>query len=335
MKRILVVLPNWYGETLFATPFLRLLRAQEPEAQLTMVGRPACREILLHHQAIHDMIDLPEHGIGPRARILGIVRSRRFDTAYILRRSLTRTALLAVAGIPERIGFDNRKSGWLLTRRVAPLTGRVHKAMSYLPLLSPAIAFDAAFDYTVSEEERNRARMLLKEMVPGEGPLAILHPGANWVHKRWPARRFAELGDRLAATHRARVLITGSPEEHALVAEIRQAMSFPAAVFAGSATVRQLAACLEQSNIVISNDTGILHIAAALRRPLIGLYGPTAPELTGPLGDASRMRVIHHETCCPSIPCMNPQPAPDHTGMASISVGEVFQAAQELLGGAG
>ncbi len=383
MDRILVVLPNWFGETLFATPFLRLLRAQQPRAFLATLGRPACREILLHNPAVDELIDLDGRGAHRGAagawRILRALRVRRFDTAFILRRSLSRTVLLALAGIRERIGFDNPKSGWLLTRRMAPPPQPVHKALSYLPLLnadasrSSGASFDPStrpcrlaspseaagtrsgfrptppdggvgLHYTVTEDERSQARALLEEAGPGDGPrsitapdiepggpFVILHPGANWDHKRWPAERFAQLGDRLVAARRARIVITGAPEDAALAESVRRAMRKSATVLAGRTSLRQLAACLEQAGLLVSNDTGVLHLAAALTRPLVALYGPTAPTLTGPLGDATRIAVLHHPDCCPRIPCLHPERGPAHLGMASIPVEEAEAAALRLL----
>jgi lipopolysaccharide heptosyltransferase II len=338
MTRILVVLPNWFGETLFATPFLRLLRAQQPRAFLATLGRPACREILLHNPAVDELIDLDGQGAHRGAasawRLLRALRARRFDTAFILRRSLSRTALLALAGIRERVGFDNPKSGWLLTRRLpAPPPQPVHKALSYLPLLGAdaSRSSGASLDYTVTEDERPQARALLEEAGPGSGPFVILHPGANWDHKRWPAERFAQLGDRLVAARRARIVITGAPEDTALAASVRQAMRTSSAVLAGRTSLRQLAACLEGADLLVSNDTGVLHLAAALKRPLVALYGPTAPALTGPLGDSARIAVLHHPDCCPRIPCLHPERGPAHLGMASIPVEEAYAAACTLL----
>ena len=333
MKSILVVLPNWFGETLFVTPFLRALHLQQPGALLTTLGRPACREILLHHPAVHELLDLDGSGPGAGWRALQAVRRRRFDSAYILRRSLSRTALLAMAGVRERIGFENSKSGWLLTRRVAPAREPVHKALSYLPLLGGDIPAPSAasFDYTVSEEERAQARRLLEPAVPAGARLVILHPGANWSHKRWPAERFGALGEALAAAQHARVAVTGSPDDAALAASVQKAMRQPAMVLAGRTSLRELAACLEQAALVVSNDTGILHLAAALRRPLVGLYGPTSPALTGPLGDPARITVLHHADACPQIPCLRPEQGSEHPGMASITVDEAYDAACKLL----
>lgn len=111
-------------------------------------------------------------------------------------------------------------------------------------------------------------------------------------------------------------------------------MRHPATVSAGQTTLRQLAAYLEQASLVVSNDTGILHVAAALRRPVVALYGPTSPALTGPLGEPQRIAVVHHADCCPRVPCYQPN-HPPHPGMNAITVDEVYAAACQLLAGEG
>ena len=334
MERILVVLPNWFGETLFATPFLRSLREQRPGGFIATLGWPQCREILLHNPDVNLLLDYDERGVhrtlAGKWRLIGELRSHRFDAAFILRKSLSRSLLLRLAGIPERIGFDNPKSGWLLTRRVAAPRGARHKAATYFPLLACAglsVPSAPVCHYAVSEEERRAARERLGDLTAQ--PVVILHPGANWPHKRWAPDRFAALGDRLALAG-ARIVITGAPEDGLLADAVTQRMRQRASVLAGQTSVRELGACLEQARLVVSNDTGILHIAAALGRPLVALYGPTSPVLTGPLGDARRMAVLHHPDCCPQIPCYHPR-HPSHPGMDAISVEEASAAAARLL----
>jgi lipopolysaccharide heptosyltransferase II len=335
---LLVVLPNWYGETLFATPFLRRLRQQHPGAFVATLGRPQAGEVLAHNPDVDVHLAYDELGTqrGPRGAwgIVRAVRAQRFDTAFILRRSLTRTGLLAAAGVPVRIGFANLKSGWLLTRRVAPPPGPVHKALAYLPLLedSGPAAAAARCTYVVSDDERQEARRRLQALGLPEGrPLIVLHPGANWPHKRWPIERFGELGRRLAQEQQARVLITGAPEDVPLAQQLAPALKGAAAVLAGRTSFRQLGACLEHADLLISNDTGVLHVAGALGRPLVALYGPTSPALTGPLSDPSRTAILHHPDGCPAVPCYRPD-RPPHPGMSAISVEEVHAAARRLLG---
>lgn len=338
MNRILVVLPNWYGETLFATPFLRTLRQQVPTAFIATMGWPQCREVLLHNPHLTELLEYDERGahrsLSGKCQLIQTVRQRRFDTAFILRKSLSRTVMLCAAGIPRRVGFANPKSGWLLTHRVLNAASLRHKASTYLPLLEAVglSVLPGPYEYTVSDEERQAARQWMSARNTGNGrPLVILHPGANWPHKRWPPERFAALGDRLAQSQRVSVLITGGPGDVALADQITRAMRQPATVLAGQTTLRQLAAVLEQAALVVSNDTGILHVAAALGRPVVALYGPTSPALTGPLGEPQRMAVLQHPDCCPRVPCYEPD-HPPHPGMDAITVDEVFDAACQLLG---
>src|SRR3989338_2206828 len=155
MNRILVTLPNWYGETLFATPFLRALRQQLPQAVIVTLGRPACREVLLHNPHINELLDYDERGahqsLAGKWQLIQAVRQRRFETAFILRKSLSRTLMLCAAGIPRRIGFANPKSGWLLTQRVPVAGGLRHKAPTYLPLLEAVglSVLPGPYEYTV------------------------------------------------------------------------------------------------------------------------------------------------------------------------------------------
>lgn len=335
--KLLVVLPNWFGETLFTVPFLRALRRCRPGDSITGLGRPACRDMLLHSPHVDEVLELDElgrhAGLTGCWRLVRMLKPHRFDTAFILRRSASRTAVLAAAGIPRRIGYANGKSGWLLTQPVAGPPAGAHKAATYLPLLEAERCEPGplTYDYTVSEAEAADARRLLAgEGLLGGAPLVILHPASNWSHKNWAPERFAALGDRLAETFGARVALTGGPGDRLLAETVQQGMRHPAVVLAGRTSVRQLAACLPHARLFVSNDTGIAHLAAALGRPLVALYGPTSPALTGPLGDPAAMRVIHHPDSCPTVPCYTDD-HPGHPGMDRITVEEVEKAATELL----
>ncbi|MBI3088036.1 MAG: glycosyltransferase family 9 protein [Candidatus Omnitrophica bacterium] len=279
-----------------------------------------------------------------------MLRAERFDAAFILRKSLTRTLLVTLAGIPRRIGFEHPKSNWLLTHRVKAPAAPAHKAHVYLRLLEPptepgyppaggwatevrgaAGEPPGPYEYFLSDDERTAAGAWLRERGwAEEAALIVLHPGANWPHKRWPPERFAELADRLAQRPGRAIALTGGPDDEPLIRRISGRMRVPPLVLAGQTTLRQLAACLERAGVVVSNDTGVLHIASALRRPVVALYGPTSPAFTGPLGAPERTVVIHHADCCPQIPCFNPD-RPRHPGMDAISVDEAHEAAERLL----
>ena len=337
LERIVVVMPNWFGEVLFATPFLGALRAAYPQAFIAALGVPRSQEVLANNPHLDEFLLYDERGLHralwAKRILMTTLRSRRVETAFILRRSLERTMLLVLAGIRRRIGFDNLKSGWLLTERVQAPPASTHKASSYLWLLEPlgVVEHRTTYRYYPSEEERAQALVLLRKHGLPEGkPLIVLHPGANWSHKRWPADCFAQLADRLSRQHACSIVMTGSPDDRPLVQAIGERMAVPPCPLVGQTTLRQLAACLERADLVVSNDTGPLHIASALGRPVVALYGPTSPAITGPLGDPTRTRVIHHDDCCPTIPCFQPK-HPRYPGMNAITVDEVYEAANHLL----
>jgi ADP-heptose:LPS heptosyltransferase len=327
MDRIVVVLPNWFGETLFITPFLRALRAMQPRSDVAVLGVDRALEMLRHHQGIADRI---RWDAGAWA-VLRRLRRERCDAAFILRRSLSRTALLKLGGVPRLIGVANPKSGWLLTDRV-PSPGRpVHKAHAHLTLLSVLgpVPSPGRYEYLPGADERAWARALLRRQgLDGRGPLVVLHPGANWAHKRWPAERFGVLADRLSGSGAA-VAISEGPGDRPLTQAVLGKMARPPVVLAGL-DIRQLAACVEQVALLVSNDTGVLHLAAALGRPVVALYGPTSPALTGPLGDPQRTAVLHHPGCCPEVPCYRPE-HPGFPGMEAITVEEAYASATRLL----
>lgn len=337
MNRILVVLPNWFGETLFATPFLRALRDQHPNAYIATLSWPQCRAVLENNPHVDEILEYDEkgkhRGLWQRYQIARMLRRQTFDTAFILRRSLSRTILMMASGIKGRIGFDNAKSGLFLSRRVSVEPHKGHKAATYLKLLdkdNPS-AGDLRYEFFLDQKERDDASALLEKNRVRKGqPFVILHPGANWFHKRWPAERFAKLGDWLVQKYQIRVLVTGAPEDLMIGESINRRMEQPVLSLVGRTTPRQLAAILEKSRLLISNDTGIMHVAVALSRPAVALYGPTDPELTGPLGDAQKTVVIHHRDCCPSIPCYLPG-HPELPGMHAITVEQVQEAVGSLL----
>lgn len=331
-ERILVIMPNWFGETLFATPFLSALRRARPSAFIAALGVARCRDVLAHHPQIDEFVQYDERASwAGKLRLARELRAKRFDTAFLLRKSLTRSLVLRAAGIPRRIGFAHWKTRWMMTETVPRASASIHKASTYLRLLAPLGVQGALADgcvFTVSSAERAEAAELLKQ-AGVERPFVVLHPGANWAHKQWPPERFAQVANALASTHQ--VVVSGAPEDRALVGIIRDRMATPLIILAGRTTLRQLAACLERAALVITNDTGILHIACALSRPVVALYGPTSPTVTGPLGDPARTAVIHHPESCPRIPCLQPS-HPGFPGMSAITVEEVLAVARHLLG---
>lgn len=341
LHRILVVAPNWFGEALFITPFIAALREARPFAFIAALSVPRVEEIVRHIAGVDRSLTYDEAGahrwLAGKWRIASVLRRERFDTAFVLRRSASRTALVWLAGVPFRVGFANRKSRWLLTHPIPPSRGARHKAATYLELLG-GLGLPAQFSpyaFRVTEQERRETEAWLHAQgVSGDQHLIVVHPGANWAHKRWSPERFAQAADHLAQRPGRLIALTGAPEDQPLIDKIRSLMSARALILAGRTTVPQMAACLSRAALLVSNDTGVMHLAAAVGCPVVALYGPTSPAMVGPLGDPSRTRVIHHAASCPNIPCYRPE-HPGHPGMDAISVEEVVDASERLLDAAG
>ncbi len=334
--RVLVVLPNWFGETLFATPFLRALKQARPQATVQALGWPQCQEVLRENPHVNRFLAYDERGahrgLGAKWGLIQHLRAQHFDAAFVLRPSRSRAALLALAGIPVRVGFSEKGAGWLTHRVPRPVVPQ-HKALTYLPLLGVVglRGSSGPYEYVVGPQERRAALERLAAAGLDGRRVVVLHPGANWPHKRWAPARFAALADRLVASHGVAVLVTGGPQDVGLGEAIRQAMRQSPVLLIGRTSLRELAACLERADLVVTNDTGILHVAAALGRPVVGLYGPTSPQFTGPFGNPRQTIVIHHPEGCPRVPCVQRPTDPPHPGMDAIPVEEVYDAASRLL----
>jgi len=307
-ERWLVVTPNWFGDCLFATPVFRALRRHHPEAYLAVLTVPRCREVLDGNPYVDEAIlydeDGRDRGLIGKLALIASLRRHRFDAVVILRRSLSRTLLLTLAGIPRRIGYAAARNRWLLTLRVPEPRGPIHRADYYLGLLEALrLPVDrSGCDFVVHEADRAVIASLLAEQ-PGSNhqPLVVLNPGGNWEHKRWPAEAYAALGGRLMCDCGAAIALTGAPSDAELVQSIAARLPRPALIAAGRTTLRQAGALCQRADLIISNDSGPLHVAAAVGANVVGLFGPTTPALTGPpLGP--RVRLLAGSIGCP-VPC--------------------------------
>jgi lipopolysaccharide heptosyltransferase II len=181
----------------------------------------------------------------------------------------------------------------------------------------------------LTEDERDAARDLLAGLGLAAGaPFLCLAPGANWDLRRWPPDRFGELAARARHALGLAAVVTGTREESELVDEVVAASGGSALELAGRLSVRELAAVAAEARAVVANDSGPLHIAAAVGTPVVGLFGPNTPEVYGPRGVPSRV-VWPHPPCSP---CRQRRCArPDDPCMTSITVEEVFEAVRSLV----
>jgi len=296
---------------------------------------PRCREVLDANPNVNEIIEFDERSthksLTSKLKFARDLKKKKFDTVFLLHRSFTRGLIVWLARIPERIGYLNKKRAFLLTKNVSPQTGTVHRAQYFLNLAQRCgITVDSGpCDFFVTEHDEEWAEGFLRGAgIDEAGRLVILNPGGNWIPKRWPKENFARLADRLIEELDVKVLITGAAKDEALANEITDIMKNSPIIACGKTTLRQYAALAKRANLVISNDSGPLHIAFAIKGSgVIGLYGPTTPEITGPWPSGGT--VIHKDVDC-KIPCYEDSCA-DYKCMGAITVDEVSSAAGAVI----
>ena len=335
-KKILLISVNWLGDLLFMTPAIRAIRRAYPASRITCLSPSRGVDLLKGNPHLDEVIPMPEGRSllsllrwGP---LILRLRSDRFDAAFLFHRSFTRAFVVWAAGIPQRIGVRTWKRGWLLTTVVeSPPKDSISKVDGFLKVVEAAgIPPDGRhYDAPLLPEDRKATDALIRELGVGERDCVVaLHAGANWRLKRWPAKNFAQLADALAARYGAKILFIGGEGDLPLIEGIRQRMQTRPLVAAGRTSFRQLGALLARTSLLISNDSGPLHLGIAAGVPVVALFGPTDPKLTGPL-EPARAVTLFGSIGCP-VPCYQLR-CPVNLCMHQISVEQVLSAAGKFL----
>ncbi len=342
-EKILVRATNWIGDAVMCLPALEALAARYPEAEIVVVSKPWVSDVYKGHAAVTRQIVYDPAGEhrGQRGfwKLIQQLRVEQFDGAILFQNAFQAAWMAWLARIPVRLGYamDGRSS--LLTESIEapPPVAYGHQAYYYLHLLFRAGLIERPEPPRGLHEprleaqptERAWAAQYIDSLGLG-GPrfLVGMVPGAAFgPAKRWPADRFAELADRLTAALHADVIIFGSREERPLSEEIAQTMEHTPTLLAGETTLRQTMALFERCRLLITNDSGPMHLAAALGLPLIAIFGSTNERATGPLGP--NVRVVKQQVEC--SPCGLRTCPIDFRCMEGVAVSTVYRTALELV----
>ncbi len=342
IQRILVASTNWVGDGVMTLPALEAVRRNFPSGALTVLARPWVAPLFEHHPAV-DHILVAADGGGAWSRFLEtlqlarFLRQERFDLAVLFPNAFRAAALTCLGGVTHRVGYDTDGRGFLLTRRIVKdeRVLRAHQVDGYLGLLR-ALGWEAERrdpELSVTTEEVAAAEARLKAAGLGGDCLRVgLGPGAIFGQaKRWPAERFAVIGDWVAARWGGQVLVFGSRKEAEICGALEQSMGSPVLNLAGRTSLREAMALIHCCHLFLTNDSGLMHVAAALGVPTVAIFGSTDPIATGPRG--RRTRVVRHAVEC--APCLKPACATDYRCLLSIRPEEVWEAMESLRGQAG
>ena len=350
-QKILVVQPNWVGDAVMATPALRALRELYPDAQISYLMRRYVKPIYAGMPWADQLITYRTGRTRAKAGkgtfdLAARLRSGHFDMAILLPNSFRTALICKMAAIDRVVGYDREGRSFLLTDRL--LVAKEKGKFVPTPLIKTYLgmahylgsgARDLSLKLFITDSERRLARQVLNRCGldaeidrPGGGggrPLILLNPGAQYgAAKCWLPEHFARLGDRLTEELGAQVLLSSAPKERRIVETVLQQMKHPAIDLAiHGLTLGALKEIVRRCDLMITNDTGPRHIAAALNVPVVTIFGPTHPQWTE-IYYAKERQVAVKVFCGP---CQKKRCPLDHRCMTRISPAMVFDAAMSLL----
>ncbi len=306
-KRILIVRLSAIGDVMMTTPVAQALRTAFPDAYIAWVveskskdvltGNPYLDEVIVWQHSTSGRIGKAAGSLASIVRLRRELRQQRFDTAIDFQGLLKSAFVARLSGARTCVGYDNAREGASrLYNRVLHIANRDARGIQlYSDMLEQLGVKPGALEMHMPLTQADRE--LAHELITRDGRKTVaLCPATTWPQKHWTEEGWASLADRLAQEHNAQTIFMGSPADAGMIARIMTLMHTHPTIAAGKTTIKQAAAVLEQSDLVISVDTGLFHIANALNRPLIGLFGPT---LWNYLGKKDTLSIV-----AKNLPCM-------------------------------
>ena len=340
IKRVVVRGTNWVGDSVMTVPALRALRRLLPDAQITLAIRPSAKGVFSEVDFVDEVLVYDRRNAFSVVSQIREWRRRQFDLAVLFQNAFEAALIPFLAGVPVRLGYATESRQPLLTHPI-PLPdwrSSKHEVFYYLYLItaleqllsgtSTICEVDPDISLPISESRQAEATELLRSFgVNAEQSVVAICPGSiNSRAKRWPAESYAALADRLLEEQR-QVLLIGSRDEIDVTNEVTSRMRNQPIVLTGKTTLDQITAVLSKVDLVVTNDTGPAHIAAALGCPTIVIFGPTNPLTTRPF--SFKAEILRHPPDC--APCMLRDCPIDHRCMTAITVDEVFEHSHALL----
>jgi heptosyltransferase-2 len=339
--KILIRATNWVGDAIMALPALNAIRKLFPDAGIAIVARSYVADIYRDQQICDQLIPYDPDGLhakfSGRERLAAEIRAQKFDVALLLQNAFDAAWLAWRAKIPERIGYARDGRSFLLTKAVAlprPGESPVHEQFYYLELLRRAgwldsVAGETVIDLRVTEGKRRSANeFLCKSGVRSGARRIAIGAGASYGSaKCWLPSRFAEVTNRLQSEADADVILFGTAAEASVSAAISAEMRRSPIDLTGKTAIADLPALLSQCHLFIGNDSGAMHVAAAVGLPIVAIFGPTDPFGTAPV--TPRCSVVQQKPYC--SPCFLRRCPIDHRCMTAITADMVEAAARPWL----
>lgn len=338
--------PNWIGDAVMCLPAIMDIRDYFGESNVTVLARPTIAELLRGHAGIDDVLVYDyqgeHHGLLGLLQLIRLVKKKKFDCAVLFQNAFEAAMIAFLAGIPSRIGYATDGRKWFLTQPVA-LSGTIalHHTQYYQRLVQAfthVSSKNPAPRLVLLPEEHTTFEDFFPEIFQPSGMMLIgINPGSIYGSaKRWLPERFAEVGDRLIdvltktkpGVPLVRCVIVGGKGEEGIGVDIARRMMHQPIALSGKTTIRELMGVLTRCAVLVTNDTGPMHMARALGVPVVAIFGSTDPQTTCP--SESRQSVVQAQVRC--SPCLLRACPIDHRCMTQISVENVVERVLAGLG---
>ncbi|MDO8721504.1 MAG: glycosyltransferase family 9 protein [Syntrophales bacterium] len=336
IKEILVIRTAYIGDVVMTLPILKPLKERYPGCRISFLAPSGVKDLLAGHPYIDEIIVYDAFWFYPDSPnryipFLKKLTSRKFDLIIETRSDIRDILFLALPSRARyKVSYGVGGGAYMLTHEV-PYTKLKHKVEYHLDIVRylGCSVENKEFGINLTEDEKKSLQVLLGENGI-EGSFFCAHPGGRLPLKRWPVEKSAELYDRLLSAYGVPLVLVGSKYEEPLIKEITARMNLKPTVLAGRLNLRELTALLSRSDLFICNDSGPLHLAAAMGTPIVAVFGPSNSFETSPYGN--RHIIVEKDfSCrktCDEKKCNNKR---YHACMMDIQTEDVYRAAQELL----
>lgn len=337
-KRILIIKLRAIGDVIMATPFIENIRRHFPDSRITFLTEPASEDIIKSNPYLDDIIILNKkywnqqpiwQSLKLQMEFYKKLRGNKFDMVFDLFGN-PRSALLAlISGAPERIGFGFRFRKYCYTRVIKPRGGELHEVDFNLDALTamdiPVIS--RRLHLEISNAASQSADAWMAENRPAGKHIVGINPGGGWDIKRWPPEKFGKLADELISRFGVGVILLWGPGEESILEAVKTAMESPPTTIPET-TLEELGAFISHCRLIVSNDSGPMHMAVALDIPTVGIFGPTNPHLQGPFGEIHKVARDERVEClgCNRLTCDI-----GNICMTKLSVDEVIKHVEAIL----
>lgn len=293
INKILVIRVDGIGDLLNSTPAISLLRENYPAAEITVLAQPLNAPVLMGNPGVDRVLtfarDGEHRGLKARLRFYRALRRERFQLVVAMQTGMWPHLVAFLSGAPYRLGRYQKRFRSTLThawhgKYPKGETHEVDRNLELVRLICEGEGRRKLKFHLLPNEVADAKAQLTSYGISADTFLIGIHPGGSSFDKRWPEKQYAELADRLVQQYNATILLLRGPEEKALTYNIQQAMQFPAIVHAPE-TIRELGALLSCCNLVVCNDSGPMHLAAALDVPMVAVFGPTDHIAWHPLSE--------------------------------------------------